>query len=276
MGFPTPWRFPVVPFSAPDMFINYCRHWTIRFYSLAYFAVSGLIWSVSWEKVAIERASITPVPPRYLSPALRGPTGDNQGTYQQYVDSHINDMSDEQLSAVVWWLMTVFLTATPRIPVSEGERPVPEWPGGQYQPVGISEFQKIKWNLWKDTSLFNVPSLTLKVPVAPRGWAGEIWLFTCVKVWPFNKWMLKQCVFALFRDSCIYFFLLFFLRSRSWRSASLPCVRCVSTPTPSSRQRYNLLRIILNLSYQEYFSVWHWKFTASLNSWLLFFLGWTS
>lgn len=77
------------------------------------------------------------MPPRYLSPALRGPTGDNQGMYQQYVDSHINDMSDEQLSAVVWWLMTVFLTATPRIPVSEGERPVPEWPGGQYQPVGI-------------------------------------------------------------------------------------------------------------------------------------------
>lgn len=174
------------------MFINYCRHWTIRFYSLAYFAVSGLIWSVSWEKVAIERASITSVPPRYLSPALRGPTGDNQGMYQQYVDSHINDMSDEQLSAVVWWLMTVFLTATPRIPVSEGERPVPEWPGGQYQPVGISEFQKIKWNLWKNNSLFHVSSLTLKVPVAPRGWAGEIWLFTCVKVWPFNKWMLKQ------------------------------------------------------------------------------------
>lgn len=83
------------------------------------------------------------MPPRYLSPALRGPTGDNQRMYQQYVDSHINDMSDEQLSAVLWWLMTVFLTATPRIPVSEGERPVPEWPGGQYQPVGISEFQKI-------------------------------------------------------------------------------------------------------------------------------------
>lgn len=138
------------------MFINYCRHWTIRFYSLAYFAVSGRIWSESWEKVAIERASITSVPPRYLSPALRGPTGDNQRMYQQYVDSHINDMSDEQLSAVLWWLMTVFLTATPRIPVGEGERPVTEWPGGQNQPVGISEFQKIKWNLWKNNSLFYV------------------------------------------------------------------------------------------------------------------------
>lgn len=111
----------------------------------------------------IERASITSVPPRYLSPALRGPTGDNQGMYQQYVDSHINDMSDEQLSAVVWWLMTVFLTATPRIPVSEGERPVPEWPGGQYQPVGISEFQKIVKFMEKEFT-FSCPVFNFEGP----------------------------------------------------------------------------------------------------------------